>query len=212
MEKNSIKEHFRNGSRPTQEHFYSLIDACYNEENSVFTSGYELKVDIGDDVLLKSMLRRAGNTLLVPWFQRINIPHERIYNYNVPCCNLGPEMVLEKIAMEIRLPESKTYAAKDKNGSVMISQKIVFNNIECYNGTELIASFDRKSIPEGAFKEFEIRENIGQARGINIDIMIDYEIKSNIAISDQFDLTKEHAKELEHLFGGVYCTFKPIGP
>lgn len=210
MEKNTIKEHFRNGSRPTQEHFYALIDACYNEENSVYISGYGLKVDLGDIVPLKSMLRRAGQTFIVPWFQRINVPHERTYNYTIPCCNLGPELVLDKIAMEIRLPESKTYEAKDKNGSVIISQKIVFNSIEFYNGTELITALDGKSIPQETLKEFEIQQRIGQARGINIDITLDYEIKSNIAISDQFDLTNEHAKELEHMFGGVLCRFKPL--
>tara|TARA_R110002020_G_scaffold83108_3_gene205914 strand:- start:31160 stop:31798 length:639 start_codon:yes stop_codon:yes gene_type:complete len=212
MEKNTIKEHFRNGSRPTQEHFYALIDACYNEENSVYISGYELRTDIGDAVLVKSMLHRAGKTLLVPWFSRINVPHERTFNYSIPCSNMGRGMVLDKIAMEIRLPESKTYEVKDKKGSVLISQKVVFNSLEFYNGTELIMSIEGKNIPLVPIKEFEIRESIGQARSINIDITLDYEIKSNIAISDQFDLTKEHAKELEHLFGGVLCQFKPISP
>lgn len=212
MEKNTIKEHFRNGSRPTQEHFYALIDACYNEKNSVYVSGYELRTDIGDSVTVKSMLRRAGKTLLVPWFGRINIPHERTYNYSVPCSNMGPEMVLDKISMEIRLPESKTYEVKDKKGSVLISQKVEFNSLEFYNGTELISTIEGKNIPLETIKEFEIHERVGQARSINIDITLDYEIKSNIAISDQFDLTKAHGQELQHLFGGVLCQFKPKSP
>lgn len=210
MEKNTIKEHFRNGSRPTQEHFYALIDASYNEENSVYVSAYELKVDDGDEVLLKSLVRRAGKTVLIPWFKRINIRHERTFNYSIPCSNLGPEMILDKISMELRIPESKTYEAKDKNGSVIITQNIAFNSIECYNGDELIISFDSNTIPLGAFKEFEIHESIGRARAINVDVTIDYEISSDIAISDQFDLTDEHPKELEHLFGGIVCQFKTM--
>ena len=207
MEKNTIKEYFRNGSRPTQEHFYALIDSCFNGDQSIYLSGYEVKTGQGDHALLNSMERGAGRTTLIPWFQRINIPHERTYNYSVPCSNLSPELVLEKITLELQLPQNKTYDVKDGNALVKISQVIALEMIAFYNGSEILHVFDHKNIPLDQFKEFLIRKNMGKWEGVNIDITVAYDIKSNIAISDQFDLTKDHAKELEHVFGGVACKF-----
>lgn len=207
MEKNTIKEYFRNGSRPTQEHFYALIDSCFNEDQSIYLSGYEVKAGRGDHALLLSMDRGAGVSTLIPWFKRINIPHERIYNYSVSCSNLDSELILEKITLELQLPQNKTYEVKDGNALVKISQSIALETIAFYNGSEVLELFDTKNIPVDRFKEFLIRKNIGKWEGINIDITVAYDIKSNIAISDQFDLTKDHARELEHVFGGVACKF-----
>ncbi len=208
MEKNIIKEYFRNGSRPTQAHFYSLIDACFNEDYSGYVSGYELKIANGEHASLKSLDRTEGKTILVPWFKRINIPSERIYNYSIPCCNLGPQMVLEKIRLEMLLPSSKTYDARDGGETVKISQGITLVSISFYNGSDLLQSFDTKDVPTSAQKEFLIRKSMDQWNGINVDIKVRYDIKSNIAISDKFDLTDAHAKELEHVFGGVACKFR----
>ena len=135
-----------------------------------------------------------------------------MYNYSIPCCNLGSQMILNTIALEMKLPESKSYEAKDGGNFVKITQKIQIEHISFYNGRELLQRFDTAALPKSIQKEFLIRKGAEQWKGINVDILVRYEISSNIAISDQFDLTEGHAKELEHVFGGVSCKFKKDTP
>lgn len=208
MEKNTIKQYFRSGSRPTQEHFYSLIDACFNENYSIYISGYEMKTETGDHSLVKTISMEAGKTLLVPWFKRINIPDSRIYHYCIPCCNLGPNLRIQKINMELQLPKSTKYEVKDKTSTVKISQTVTLNSIVFYNGTEAFLTLAGADIPEGPHMEFTVDELIDQWKGISVDITVDYDIKSNIAVSDQFDITERNAEELLHVFGGMGCEFK----
>lgn len=209
MEKNTIKQYFRSGSRPTQEHFYALIDACYNENYSVYVSGYEIKTEeIGEHSLVKTISMEAGKTHLVPWFKRINIPHTRTYHYCIHSCNLGPKLRIHKINMELQLPKSSTYEVKDKTSTVKISQTITLDSIVFYNGTEAFLNLSGADIPEGPYKEFTVDAMMDQWKAISVDISVGYDIKSNIAVSDQFDMTERNTDELLHVFGGVGFEFK----
>lgn len=208
MEKNTIKQYFRSGSRPTQEHFYSLIDASYNESYSVYVSGYGIKTGTGDHSQVKTISMEAGKTFLTPWFKRINIPHTRTYHYCVPCCNLGPELRIHRIYMDLQLPKNNTYEVNDKKSSVKISQTVNLNSIVFHNGTEAFLTLSGADIPEGPHKEFTVDAPMDQWKGINVDITVGYDIKSNIAVSDQFDITERNADELLHVFGGMGCEFK----
>lgn len=207
MEKNNLKKNFRNGSRPTQEHFYSLIDACYNGNYAVYVSGYEVKTQIGERCPVKSIVYEAGKTQLVPWFKRINLPDTRTYHYALPICNLGSNFKIQKISLELELPKSSNYEAKDKTKVVKISQSVTLNSIVFYNGSEPFLTLDGSKITAESLKEFDVDATLEQWNGINVDITVDYNIKSNIAVSDQFDITDDHADKLIHLFGGLGCEF-----
>ena len=211
MEKNTIKQYFRSGSRPTQEQFYALIDACYNENYSVFVSGYEVRTGSGEHSSTRSIIHEAGKTLFVPWFKRINIPNNRTFHYAIPACNLGPGMRLQKMKMGLLLPESKTYEVKDKNSMVKIKQVISLNAIVFYNGTEPFFTLEGSNVPNGPNMEFTIDKAQDQWEGISVDISVDYDIKSNIAVSDEFDITERNAEELLHEFSGLGIEFKAKG-
>lgn len=207
MEKNSLKQNFRNGSRPTQEHFYSLIDACYNDNYAVYVSGYDVKTQIGEHCPVKSIVYERGKTKLVPWFKRINILDTRRYHYALPICNLGSDFKVQKISLELELPKSLNYEAKDKTKVVKISQSIALKSIVFYNGSEAFLTLDGSKITAESLKEFDVDTILQQWNGITVDIEVDYNIKSNIAVSDQFDITENHADKLVHLFGGLGCEF-----
>lgn len=208
MEKNSIKQFFRSGSRPSQEHFYALIDACYNSGSSIFVSGYEMKTDTAGSSPVKSIVYEGGKLILVPQFRRINIPIRRSYHYTLPCCNLAPELRLQRISMDLKLPPNTTYEVKDKKGLVKIEQHIGFHSISVYNGAEAFLTLSGKEIPAGEHKEFSLDKAFESWKGISVDILVDYDIRSNIAVSDQFDITDSHAEELVHIFGGVGVEFR----
>ena len=208
MEKNSIKQFFRSGNRPTQEHFYALIDACYNTNFTAYVSGYEMKTETGQNSPVKSISYEAGKLILVPWFRRINIPLRRTYHYALPSCNMGPEMRLQRISMELRLPGNSTYEVRDKKGLVKIDQQVEFNSINVYNGSKAFLTLSSKEIPSGENKEFSLDRTFESWKGISVDIVVDYDINSNIAVSDQFDITDSHAEELIHVFGGVGIEFR----
>ena len=207
MDKNSIKQFFRNGSRPTQDHFYSLIDACYNENYSVYVSGYELKIEEGEHSQVKSVRLNAGEVHVVPWFERINIPESRTYHYTLPTSNLGPGFRLVKISMNLNIPGNKVYEAKDEGSNVQITQNIQVNSINIYNGSNPILELTAEKIPSGNNQEILLNITEDKWYGISVDIRVDYEIKSDIAVSDQFDLTRDHASELTHVFGGLGIEF-----
>lgn len=207
MDKNKLKEYFRSGARPTQEHFYALIDACYNEDRTIFLSGYDIKIENGDHSRIKSLTREAGKTKLIPWFHRINVPHIRNYHYSIPCVNLGPHLSLNKIYLNFQLPSSGTYTAKDKTRKVEIDQKVSLESIIVYNGTEELLDLDKSLFSKNA-GEFTIDKNVKQWQGISVDIKVSYKLSSKIAVSDEFDITKANPEELVHLFGGIGCEFK----
>ena len=208
MDKNTLKEYFRSGARPTQQHFYALIDSCYNEDHTIFLSGYDIKPDTGDNAPIKSITREAGKTRLIPWFQRINIQHSRNYHYAVPCVNLGQHLRLSKINLDFQLPSSGTYTARDKTRNVEISQEVLLESITVYNGTKELMTLDKSLFPKNA-GEFIVDKAVKQWQGISIDISVSYKLNSKIAVSDEFDVTEENAEELVHIFGGIGCEFKP---
>lgn len=208
MDKNTLKEYFRSGARPTQQHFYALIDACFNEDQTIFLSGYDIQTDSGEKARIKSITREAGKTKIIPWFQRINIEHNRSYHYAVPCVNLAPYMILKKIYLDFLLPSSGTYTAWDKSRNVEISQEVLLESITVYNGTEELMILDKSLFPKNA-GEFTVEKTVKQWQGISIDISVAYKLNSKIAVSDEFDITEENSEKLAHMFGGIGCEFKP---
>lgn len=208
MEKNTIKQYFRSGSRPTQEQFYDLIDTCYNENYSVHVSGYEVKPQIDVQSSIKSIVYKNGKSHLVPYFRNINVPETRTYHYAIACSNLGPEFNLVKISMYIKLPENLTYETKDKTNSVKITQKVTIKSIRFYNGFENFLSVEGSDIPDGPQMNFAPNMLQKEWQGISVDITIHYDIASQIAVSDKFDLSESNPNDLLHEFGGLGCEFK----
>lgn len=209
-DKNILKQYFRSGSRPTQKQFYELIDNCYNENYTTFVPGYQLLIDRELENTIKSIRREAGNTILLPFFTRINTVHHRSYHYAVPLSNLSSGFLLEKIIMEMHLPKSAEYIVKDKSRDVHITQEVNVDYIKVYNGTEEIFNGLPDADNRDSSQEFLIKASTKLWKGISIDIAVVYDIKSDIAVSDQFDATAGKEQMLEHFFGGVGCIFKPV--
>lgn len=208
-EKNILKQYFRSGSRPTQKQFYELIDNCYNETFTSFVSGYHLLVDTEKNKTIHSLKREAGKTILVPSFNRINILHKRVYHFAIPVCNLGSGFLLDSIVLEMSLPQNAKYSIKDRSREVHITQEVKVDYIKVFNGTKEIYSTPPDTKVTDPVQEFQINKSANPWRGIAIDIAIIYDIKSDIAVSDQFDITAEKEQMLEHTFGSAGCIFKP---
>lgn len=208
-DKNILKQYFRSGSRPTQKQFHELIDNCYNEAFTSFVSGYHLLVDIEKDKTYTLFKREAGRTVLVPFFERINTPHQRVYHYAIPVSNLGRGFVLDKIVLEMTLPQKASYTVKDGTKKVRISQMVKVEFINIYNGSEEIYSTSPGAKAIDPVYKIQIGETAEYWKGIGIDIGIRYDIKSDIAVSDQLDITAAKGQMLEHAFGSAGCLFIP---
>lgn len=209
LDKNSLKQYFRSGSRPTQKQFYELIDNCYNEEFTSFVSGYHLMVDTGEGNFTKYSKREAGKTIIVPLFKRINTVQQRFYHFAIPVSHLGQGFILEKIILEMDLPQNTDYTIKDREQEVKITQEVKLDYIKVFNGTNEIYEYTPYENKIEPVQEILIEKTASLWKGIAIDIAIGYNIQSNIAVSDQFDLTAGNEDVLEHLFGSVGCIFKP---
>jgi hypothetical protein len=143
----------------------------------------------------------------VPYFDRINIPQQRIFHYAIPVSNLGRGFVLEKLMLDIDLPENTSYSVQDKREKVQITQEVNIELINIYNGSEEIFSTSPKKQEGNSLYEFEVGKASGQWRGIAVDIIITYDIKSDIAISDQLDISAQKEDMLKHSFGSAGCIF-----
>jgi len=208
-DKNLLKQYFRSGSRPTQNQFEELIESCYNEIYNSFVSGYQLQVDADSEKTVSTLKREKGRTILIPHFERINTQHERIYHYAIPVSNLSGGYLLDTIILEMSLPENESYSVKDRQKEVKITQKIHVELIRVYNGTDEIFTV---SPDRGRLKgqhELKVGKTVRKWKGIGIDIVVNYNIESNIAVSDKLDISKQKGEMLEHSFGTAGCTFTP---
>lgn len=207
-DKNILKQYFRSGSRPTQEQFHELINSCYNNDLfTSFVSGYQLLVNDERNDTYRSFIKESGRSILVPFFDRINISQQRIFHYAIPVSNLGRGFVLDKLILDIAIPESTSYSVQDKRKKVEITQKINIELINIYNGSEEIFSTSPKKQVGDSLYEFEVQKAAGQWRGVAVDIIINYDIKSDIAISDQLDISAQKEEMLIHSFGSAGCIF-----
>lgn len=207
-DKNILKKYFRSGSRPTQEQFHELIDSCFN--NDVFTSfvaGYQLLVNNERHDPYSTLVREGGKTVLIPFFDRINLPQQRIFHYAIPISNIGQGFILDRLILEIDLPESTEYSVQDKRKEVRITQEVNIELINIYNGSEEIYSTTPKKQNGDRVYEIEVGKAAAQWKGIAVDIVVEYDIKSDIAISDQLDISAEKGEMLEHSFGSAGCIF-----
>ncbi len=208
-DKNILKQYFRSGSRPTQNQFDELIENCYNETYNSFVSGYQLMVDVDSEKTISTLKKEKGRTILIPHFERINTQHERIYHYAIPVSNLSGSYLLDTITLEMNLPENTSYSVRDRQREVKITQKIHVELIRVYNGTDEIFTVSPDSGRLKELKEFKVGKSVRQWKGIGIDIIVIYNIKSKIAVSDQLDLSKQKGEMLEHSFGTTGCKFTP---
>jgi hypothetical protein len=205
-DKNILKQYFRSGSRPTQKQFHELIDNCYNDVLSSAVSGYHVSTDWESTKTLTSLRRESGKTYLVPFFERINIIHRRVYHYAIPC-HVGSGYTLDKITMDILLPKDASYKVKDAKKDVNIRQSVNVETIKIYNGSEEIHSLSSGVKIDGGKFEMSIGKESAQWLGIGIDIAVAYDIKSDIAVSDQLDIGNASQNMLLHTFGSVFCSF-----
>jgi len=208
-DKNKLKQYFRSGSRPTQNQFEELIESCYNETHNSFVSGYQLQMDVDSEKTVSTVKREKGRTILIPHFERINTRHERIYHYAIPVSNLSGGYLLDTIILEMSLPENESYSVKDRQKEVKISQKIHVELIRVYNGTDEIFTVSPDKGRHKEQMEFKAGKTARQWKGIGIDIVVNYNIESNIAVSDQLDISKQKGEMLEHSFGTAGCIFTP---
>jgi hypothetical protein len=209
-DKNILKQYFRSGSRPTQKQFHELIDNCYNDVFSSAVSGYQVVADSEGAKTITSIKREAGKTYLIPYFERINLVHRRVYHYALPC-NVGPDYTLEVITMDISLPRDANYKVRDGRKEVAIRQSITIDSIRIYNGgQEIHALTSGIKIDKTPF-EIAVQKKTTQWLGISIDIALAYDIRSDIAVSDQLDIGTESQNMLLHTFGSVGCSFTVEG-
>lgn len=207
-DKNILKQYFRSGSRPTQKQFHELIDSCYNNDAfTTYVSGYQLLVNKEQNTTYQVLKREAGKTILVPCFDRINIIQQRVYNYGIPVSNLGKGFLLDRVVFEADLPDSTEYSVQDKRKKVRIFQEVNIELINIYNGSEEIHSFTPGKQNGDPVYEIEVGKPAKQWKGIGIDIVLEYDIKSDIAISDQLNISAEKREMLEHSFGSAGCIF-----
>ncbi len=207
-DKNILKQYFRSGSRHTQKQFHELIDSCYNNDAfTSFVSGYQLLVNNERDDPYSTLVREGGRTVLVPFFDRINIAQQRIFHYAIPVSNIGQGFIMDRLILEIDLPENTEYSVQDKRKEVRITQNVNIELINIYNGSEEIFSTSPKKQNDDPVYEIEVGEAAGQWSGIAVDIVVSYDIKSDIAISDQLDISREKGDMLEHSFGSAGCIF-----
>lgn len=209
IDKNIIKQYFRSGSRPTQNQFYELIDNCYNEGYTSFVSGYQLLPGQEKNQLIKEIKREAGRTILIPHFNRINTIHSRTYHYAIPLANIASALLLDKITIDMILPQSAQYTVKDSSREVRINQQIKVDYIKIFNGSEEIFETlpDIKSMNK--VLELSVKAPADYWKGIAVDIALVYDITSDIAVSDQFDISSAKGDMLQHSFGTAGCIFKP---
>lgn len=206
-DKNILKQYFRSGSRPTQNQFHELIDNCYNETFNSFVSGYQLLAVTDKNTKNSVYKREAGRTIVIPYFERINTTQKRVFHYAIPVCNLADSYVLDTVNIEMKVPENATYVVKDKNKEVQITQKVGINNIRIYNGSEEIFTAAPGKDEIGRVLELQVGKSSGKWKGIGIDIEIQYDITSDIAVSAQLNITGQKGEKLMHIFGSAGCVF-----
>jgi len=204
-DKNILKQYFRSGNRPTQKQFHELIDNCYNDAFEASVSGYQVLVDWENNTI-STMKREAGKTYLVPYFDRINIVHRRVYHYGIPC-NVGAGHTLDRITLEMTFPQNSNYLIKDGRKDVNIKQAVSVEFIKVYNGSEEIHSMQSGIKIDKSSHELQIRKGATRWLGIGIDIGLLYDLKSDIAVSDQLNIAVEGASSLQHIFGSAGCSF-----
>lgn len=205
-DKNILKQYFRSGSRPTQKQFHELIDNCYNDVFNASVSGYQVLIDEEGAKSITSLKRESGKTYLIPYFERINLVQRRAYHYAIPC-NIGRGHTLDLIIMDIALPKDSNYQVKDGRKAVNIRQSINIESINIFNGGDELHSMSSGiKIIKSPFK-IPVQKKATEWSGIGIDIVLSYDIKSDIAVSDQLDLGAESQDMLLHIFGSVSCNF-----
>jgi len=206
--KTILKEYFKSGKRPNEEHFHQLIDSSYNEDVAFtsFVSGYQVLVNSEEARILR---RQAGDTILFPVFKNLNGQISRIYNYALPACNLGAGLQLSSVFWNIQLPplgplevtESESTTKKTINLEISI-------RMEIFNGYEKILS-EKLEIKAGKQKievRFEPKPQ-DNWQGLSVDIIFDYNIKVPIPFPSSFYQSEEYNKLLLMGFGGLGCTF-----
>lgn len=206
-DKITLKQYFRSGSRPTQKQFHDLIDSCYNGDLSSAASGYEVLVDTEINRTIFSMKRAGGRTYIIPFFERINMPDTRVYHYAIPVCNVGGGHKLERVTIAMTLPQTANYKVKDRNKELNIRQSVKLREIRIHNGAEEIHTVSSEIESRDSLVEISIGKGASRWLGIGIDITVDYDIKSDIAVSDQFNIGAQSEEMLLHTFGNVECFF-----
>lgn len=207
IDKSELKKYFRSGSRPSQKQFEELIDNCYNGNLTSSVSGYSVLTDIEKGKTIASIKREAGKTHIIPFFERINVPHTRTFHYAIPVSGIADNIVLDKIVIDMAIPQNNKYKVRDKNKDVGIKQTINIEAITICNGSEEIYTSPSPFESTRSPIEIEIGKAVPQWSGIGIDIVISYDITSEIAVSDQLDIASESEDKLLHTFGNADCYF-----
>lgn len=212
-DKNVLKQYFRSGQRPNQKEFHDLIDNCYNynETFTTFVTGYHVLID-QQNISFSSIKREAGNTIFIPDFPRINTDKPLIYYYHyaIPLSNLDSDFILERIVLDLQLPPgTHQYSVRDENNDKKITQKVKLDYIKVFNGAEEIYTFSPETEGMSLDQEFLINKGSSQWKGIAIDIAVVYDIQSNVAVSNQFNISTAEGSRLQHTFGSAGCIFKP---
>jgi hypothetical protein len=130
-----------------------------------------------------------------------------VYHYAIPVCNVGAGYTLERITMEIAFPKTANYKVKDTNKEINIRQSVNVSEIKVYNGAEEIYALSSGIKFEKSVLEVEIQREAAAWLGIGVDIAVAYDIKSDIAVSDKFNIAEQSEEMLLHTFGSVECFF-----
>jgi hypothetical protein len=208
--KTVLKEYFKNGSRPNEEQFHSLIDSCYNEDIafSSFVSGYHV-LTIPERV--KNIKREAGQTQLVPKFGNLDGKHSITFNYALPACNLTPGCKLTGIRWNFVMPTLGAVAldwqGEKRNFSVGVNITLAI-----FNGTDRIfaSRLEARSGKQQMDTEIDAKEQ-EVWQGISVDLVYNYEMVLSKPLSTDFYESEKYDDLLMLGFGDFGLIFtKPV--
>ncbi len=206
-----LKEYFKSGKRPGEEHFHLLIDSCYNQRIPVYTAAVPAVQVLTDPLEMKILERKAGRIWITPaGVKNLNGKHTKTLCYPVSLFNLPDEAILESIDWEIEIPKLGTFDWPDFTESKKITIELSIQ-IEVYNGTENVISETFGDTPPQKMitltPKFRAREGW---KGLSVDIYLHYDIKTPKPFSKEFYDARGYDEVLKIAPGHLKCVFSDI--
>jgi hypothetical protein len=172
---------------------------------------------------------RTDKTTLKQYFRSGSRPTQKQFHELVDNCyngDIGSSVSGYQVLMDVenartisslRRESGKTYLIPffdrinvvNGNKELTIRQSVNVSEIKIHNGAEEIYAISSGIKFEKSVFEAQLQREAAQWFGIGIDIAVAYDIKSDIAVSDKFNVAEQSEEMLLHTFGTVECFFIP---